>query len=76
MKSALQGATRMASASRDRLMCGMLFGSRLSHCELKTGRLDRACMVTGVMNCAAASVITTWTVAPSLIRARHSSAAL
>ena len=33
MKSALHGATRIASASRERLMCGMLFGSRASHCE-------------------------------------------
>jgi len=58
------------------LFSRVVFGSRLSHWELNTGRLDRACMVTGVMNCAAASVITTWTVAPSLIRARHNSAAL
>jgi hypothetical protein len=33
-------------------------------------------MVTGVMNCSAASVITTCTVAPALMSARHSSAAL
>jgi hypothetical protein len=26
-------------------------GSRASHCESQTGRLERACMVTGVMNC-------------------------
>jgi hypothetical protein len=57
-------------------MCGMLLGSRASHCEPYTGRPDSACMVTGVMNCSAASVITTCTVAPSLISARHSSAAL
>ena len=31
-------------------------------------------MVTGVMNCSAASVITTWTVAPALIKVRHNSA--
>ncbi|MCY1524695.1 hypothetical protein D9M68_596410 [compost metagenome] len=34
MKSALQGASTIASASRLRLMCGMLFGSRASHCEV------------------------------------------
>ena len=34
MKSALHGAITMASASRDRLMCGMLLGSRASHCEV------------------------------------------
>jgi len=76
MKSALHGAIRMASASRERLMCGMLLASRASHCEPYTGRFDSACMVTGVMNWAAASVITTCTVAPSLMRARHSSADL
>jgi hypothetical protein len=31
MKSALAGATSIASASRDRLMCAMLLGSRVSH---------------------------------------------
>jgi hypothetical protein len=34
MKSALHGAITMASASRLRLMCGMLLGSRASHCEV------------------------------------------
>ena len=76
MKSARAGATTMASASRLRLMCAMLLGSRASHCETYTGRFDKACRVTGVMNWAAASVITTWTVAPALTKARHSSAAL
>jgi hypothetical protein len=33
-KSALHGASTMASASRLRLMCGMLLGSRASHCEV------------------------------------------
>ncbi len=76
MKSALHGAMTMASASRDRLMCGMLFGSRASHCEPYTGRLDSACIVTGVMKCSAASVITTCTVAPCFTSPRQSSAAL
>ena len=80
MKSALAGATRIASASRLRLMCGMLLSEppdvRWSHCEVNTGRPDSACIVTGVMNCSAASVMTTCTVAPSLIRVRQSSAAL
>ncbi|EWS65028.1 hypothetical protein Y695_01727 [Hydrogenophaga sp. T4] len=80
MKSALAGATRIASASRLRLMCGMLLSEppdvRWSHCEVNTGRPDSACIVTGVMNCSAASVMTTCTEAPSLIRVRQSSAAL
>jgi membrane protein YqaA with SNARE-associated domain len=54
----------MASASRERLMCAMLLGSRASHWLVYTGRPDSACIVTGVMNCVAASVITTCTVAP------------
>ena len=57
-------------------MCAMLFGSRESHCELYTARFDKACIVTGVMNCSAAGVMTTCTVAPSFTSARHSSAAL
>jgi hypothetical protein len=40
--------------------------ARASHCEVYTGRCDSACIVTGVMNCSAASVITTCTVAPAL----------
>ena len=76
MKSALHGAIRIASASRPRLMCAMLFASRRSHCELNTGRLLKACIVTGVMNRSAAAVMMTCTVAPSLTRARHNSAAL
>ena len=75
-RSALAGATRIASASRPRLMCGMLLGSRASHWLSTTGRLLSACSVTGVMNCAAASVISTCTVAPALTSKRHSSADL
>jgi hypothetical protein len=40
MKSALAGATTTASASRDRLMCAMLLGSRASHWLVATGRPD------------------------------------
>ena len=76
MKSALAGATSTASASRVRLMCAMLLASRASHWLVKTGRFESACRVTAVMNCAAASVITTCTVAPALISSRTSSAAL
>ena len=54
----------------------MPFGSRLSHWLEKTGRPLSACIVAGVMNCAAASVITTCTVAPALISTRHNSADL
>jgi hypothetical protein len=75
MKSALHGAMRMASACRDRLMCGMLL-ARARPTASVDGAFDSACMVTGVMNCSAASVITTCTVAPSLISSRHSSADL
>ena len=44
--------------------------------DFMTGLPDNACMVTGVMNCAAASVMTTCTVAPALISRRHKSADL
>ena len=54
----------------------MLLGWRASHWLLKTGRPLSACIVTGVMNCAAASVITTCTVAPALTSSRTSSADL
>ena len=76
MKSALAGATTMASASRDRLMCAMLFGSRASHWLVTTGRPDSACIVTAVMKRSAASVITTRTWAPALTNSRVASAAL
>lgn len=76
MKSALHGAMTMVWASRPRLMCGMLLGSRASHCEWYTVRPVSACIVTGVMNCAAASVITTCTVAPALMSRRANSADL
>ena len=75
-KSVEAGAMTMASASRERSMCGMLFGMRASHCDVYTGRPESACMVTGVMNCVAASVITICTVAPALMSRRVSSAIL
>lgn len=70
------GATTMASASRDRSMCAMLLPTRSSHWDVNTGRPDSACIVTGVMKCVAASVITTCTVAPALVSRRTSSADL
>ena len=76
MKSALAGAISIASASRVRLMCAMLLWSRASHWLVKTGRLESACIVTAVMKCSAASVITTCTVAPALTSSRTSSADL
>ena len=76
MKSALAGATTMACASRDRLMCAMLLGWLASHWLLATARPLRACIVTGVMNWVAASVITTCTVAPALTSSRTNSAVL
>ena len=80
MKSALAGATTMASASRLKLMWAMLLlappASRLSHWLVNTGRALRACMVTGVMNAVATSVMTTCTLAPAFTNARHNSAPL
>ena len=66
----------MASASRERSMCAMLLPMRLSHSDVKTGRPESACIVTGVMKCVAASVMTTCTVAPALVSSRTSSADL
>ena len=54
----------------------MLLSGRASHCDTYTGRPDSDCMATGVMNWQAASVITTCTVAPALMRWRQNSAAL
>ena len=76
MKSAEAGATRIASASRPSWMWAMLLSGRLSHWLSTTGRLVRACIVTGVMNWQAASVITTCTLAPALTSSRANSADL
>jgi hypothetical protein len=57
-------------------MCGMLLGSRASHCEPYTGRPDSACMVTGVMNCSAAAGHHHLHGGALLDERRHSSAAL
>ncbi len=54
----------------------MLLPTRSSHCDVNTVRPDSACIVTGVMKCVAASVITTCTVAPALVSSRTSSADL
>ena len=75
-KSAEHGAIRMASAWRVKSICAMLLSMRASHWLVCTGWPDRACIVTAVMKWLAASVITTCTEAPDLVRARHSSAAL
>ena len=76
MKSVLQGAITMAFASRVRSMCGMLLSIRASHWSVNTVLPESACIVTGVMNCVAACVITTCTVAPAFPKARVSSATL
>ncbi len=76
MKSVEAGAITIASASRDRSMCAMLLAIRASHCDVYTGRPDSACMVTGVMNWVAASVMTICTVAPAFTSRRVSSAIL
>ncbi|CFP60231.1 Uncharacterised protein [Bordetella pertussis] len=76
MKSALAGAISTASAPRVRSMCAMLLSTRASQASTKTGRPDSACMVTGVMKCVAASVMTTSTTAPCSVMRRTSSAIL
>ena len=76
MKSALAGAIRIASACRDSSICGMPLGMAASHILVNTGLPDNACMVTGVMNWQAASVMTTCTSMPALTSRRTSSAAL
>ncbi len=75
-KSVEAGATTMASASRERSIWAMLLPTRASHWEVKTVRPESACMVTGVMNWVAPSVMTTCTVAPALVSRRTSSADL
>ncbi len=54
----------------------MLLSMRASHWLVKTGCPESACIVTGVMNCVAASVIATCTVAPAFVNSRVSSAIL
>ncbi len=76
IKSALAGAIKIASAARDNSMCAILLLIRASHWFVNTGLPVKACMVTGVMNWVAASVMTTWTLAPSCISRRASSADL
>ncbi len=76
MKSALAGATTMRSRSRESSMCAMLSATRLSHRSVHTGCPDSACIVTGVMNRVAASVMATRTSTPARASSRTSSAAL
>ena len=66
----------MMSRSRDSSMWPMLSGTRGSHMSVKTGLLESACSVAGVMKRQAASVMTTRTSAPALTKRRVSSAAL
>ena len=75
-KSALAGATRMASASRPSWMCAMPLAGRSSHCEVNTGWPESACIVAAVMKCCAPSLMATCTRAPACVSRRHSSAAL
>ena len=75
-KSAVAGATRIASAVRESSIWAILLSMRASHWLVKTGNPVRACMVTGVINCCAAALITTCTVAPSCINKRANSADL
>ncbi len=76
MKSALAGATRIASAPRESSMCAMWFGKLASHRSVATGLPVSAWKVAGVTNRVAASVIATRTSTLFLMRRRQSSAAL
>ena len=75
-KSALAGATRMASAERDNSICAMLLSIRSSQASINTGLPDNACIVTGVINFVPASVITTCTSMPAFFNRRVNSADL
>ena len=75
-KSALAGATKMASAFLDNSICGMPLPTLLSHMSINTGLPESACMVTGVINWQAAAVITTCTSISAFTNKRTSSAAL
>ncbi len=76
MASAVAGATINRSASSASLMCPISASLPRSNSSRATGAPDSVCMVSGVMNWVAASVITTRTVAPALTSSRQSSAAL
>ncbi len=70
MKSAVAGATTIASASRESSMCPMALAAPESHRSVSTGLPESAWKVIGAMNCVAASVITTSTAMPSLTSSR------
>ena len=74
--SAEAGAIKIASASRLSSICGMPLSIVLSHIPTYTGLPDSACIVIGVMNFVADSVITTCTLIFDLMNRRTNSAAL
>ena len=74
--SAVAGATISRSASSASWMCPIAASLPRSNSSRDTGAPESVCIVSGVMNCVAASVITTLTVAPALTKRRQSSAAL
>ena len=76
INSAEAGAIKIASASRLSSMCGMPFAIEESHIPINTGLPDNACMVIGVINLVADSVITTVTSKLALTNRRTSSADL
>ncbi len=75
-KSALAGATTIASAPRESSMCAMLLAKLASHRSVITGLPVSAWNVAGVTKRVAASVIATCTSTLFLMRRRASSATL
>ena len=76
MKSAVAGATTIASMPRESSMCGMLFGTLASHRSVATGLPVSAWKVAAATNFVAASVIATRTSTLFLCRSLASSATL
>ena len=76
MKSALAGATRMASAQRASSIWPIAASAPVSSKSVATGLPDRAWKVSGVTNSVAERVMTTRTSAPSSRRRRTISALL
>ena len=76
MASAVAGATTIRSASSASRMWPISASLPASNSSRATGAPESVCIVSGVMNWVAASVMTTRTVAPALTSRRQSSAAL
>ena len=76
MKSAVAGATTIASTPRESSMCAMWLGKLASQRSVTTGLPVSAWKVAGVTNFVPASVIATCTSTLFLCRSRASSATL